>query len=246
MTRALQLRAALTGSVEDEIRRGRRNVERALGAAVNEYGEDLQSRWRADVAGSRLAKGPTLAKAIRLAKYPNNGLDPAVLVYVNKSAVKIIAAFESGGTVRSKQGKFLLVPNPRVWPGGRVRRARSSSGGGSGGQSSELIAAISRFGPLTFVPARPGRPAMLIATASYNSRSGRFRMQSRTARQSQREGRGFANGATTIVVFWLVKETRQEKLLRGAQIRHRARTAAPRAIDRLFIRNMSTDTGSGR
>lgn len=61
------------------------------------------------------------------------------------------------------------------------------------------------------------------------SRPGTFRKASATALRT-------GNGLTTIVVFYLVKEARLPRMLRGNVIRERAQRNAAAAVDRLFIR----------
>lgn len=234
------------GDYDAEIENGRKTVVRSLRAATFEFGEDVQSRWRADVQGSGLASAGKVARTIRLNKYPNEnrngGMSPAVLVYTNWP--RVMAAFERGSVIRSRRGKFVLVPNPEVWPGGRVRSARRHHRDDADG-SAELKAAERRFGPLRFVPARTGKPAMLVADVRFSQKTGRFSRLSHAARTALDDRSFHVAGAATIVVFWLATETRQKKRLRGAQIRERARRAAPNAVDRLFKRNMNYGGGDG-
>lgn len=233
---SLQLRAALTGDFDKEVGKGLKRVEGALQGAFFEYGGDLQGKWRRDVEASRLANGARAAKTIRLARYKNKGLNPATLVYTTWP--KVMAAFERGGTIRAPAGKMFIMPNPEVWPGGRVRQASRSAGAGWSG-SHELQAAKARFGDLRFVPPISGRPGMLVAEAIYSEKTGRFRRDRRKDRDTARgEGVRFAKGATTVVVFFLTREFRQPRLLRGNVIRARAERDAPESINRLFIRNM--------
>lgn len=243
MTVALQLGAAVVGSFDREIAEAGRRVERSLQGAVFGYTDErLLMPWRADIERSGLAKGRALAFTVRQENYPNKGMNPAALVYVRKSAVHVIAAFESGPTIRASRGKYLLIPNPEVWPGGRVRRARSSAGG-RGDQSETLQAAIARWGPLSFVPPRAGRPGLLVATARYDSVRGRFKKL--TSRQQEAQSRGVSPWqSTSVVVFFLVKEARVPRLLRGRDIRARAAAGADRAIERRFVYLMEASEGA--
>ena len=61
------------------------------------------------------------------------------------------------------------------------------------------------------------------------TRPGSFRKASATALRT-------GNGLVTIVVFFLVKEARLPRMLRGSVIRERAARNADAAVDRLFIR----------
>lgn len=222
---ALQLQAALTGSVDAEIARGLDRVERALFAALNDYASDLQARWRQDIAQSGLRNAGALTKTIRRKGYRNSGLDPAAVVYSNFPIIQ--RAFEDGGTIRSQSGNFLLVPNPDVWPTGRVPQPRRGRGNGAGA----VAIAEQRFGPLRMIY-RPGKVALLVAEVRASRKHANvFRRASDTAR---RRGE-----LTTIIVFFLVKQVRLPRLLRGKVIRARAEQSSAAAIDRMFTAYMN-------
>lgn len=226
----LQLHAALQGNFEKEQKAALTRIERAVQAALFDVAGDLQSKWRQDVASSGLRNAQRLTKTIRVRHYKNNGLNPASQVY---STFPIIQrAFEQATVVRSSNGFYLPIPNPDVWPGGRVVRP-----GGRGGQRNNTIAlAEQRFGPLRFIY-RPGKASLLVAEVRGSaSRPGAFRRASATAMRT-------GNGLTTIVVFYLVKEARLPRMLRGSVIRDRARRNSAREVDRLFVRYFEQDTG---
>ena len=183
----------------------------------------MQTKWRQDIAQSGLRHAERLTKTIRLRKYKNRGLNPAAQVYSNFPIIQ--RAFEQATVVRSTQGFFLPIPNPDVWPGGRVVRPSRN-----GAQRSNTIAlAEQRFGPLRFVY-RPGKASLLVAEVRGSAtRPGSFRKASATALRT-------GNGLVTIVVFFLVKEARLPRMLRGSVIRDRAARNADAAVDRLFVR----------
>lgn len=223
MTTFSQLKAAVLGDFDKEMDEGLERVTGSLQAALFDYAVDTQTKWRQDVEQSGLRNAGRLTKTIRLRKYKNRGLNPAAQVYSNFPIIQ--RAFEQATTVRSPNGHFLLIPNPDVWPSGRVPRP----GGRSGQRNNTLAIAEQRFGPLRMVY-RPGKASMLVAEArSSASRPGTFRKASATA---LRTGRGL----TTIVVFFLVKEARLPRMLRGSVIRERALRNANAAVDRLFTR----------
>lgn len=228
----LQLSVALRGDFDREVEAGRRAATGAMQKAVFAYGEDVQSMWRQDITGSGLAKSAQLAKTIRLRKYPNKGLDAAALVYSNFPLIQ--RAFESEKTLKAHTGKYLLVPNPEVWPTGRASRARSGSGLG-GNYSQTWYAGLRRFGDLRIVPPRAGRPGLVVADARFSVKTGRFGKLTNTQRDALRGG-GSVKGQTTIIVFFLVRQTRQPRLLRGSEIRRRARANAAGRIQQLFVR----------
>jgi len=225
-----QLKAALIGDFDKETNAALKHVEGSIQWALFDYAEDTQAKWRQDVAQSGLRNAQRMTKTIRVRKYRNRGLNPAAQVY---STFPILQrAFEQATTVRSPNGHFLLIPNPDVWPSGRVPRP-----GGRGGQrNNTLSVAEQKFGPLRLVY-RAGKASMLVAEArSSASRPGTFRKASAT---SLRTGRGL----TTIIVFFLVKEARLPRMLRGNVIRERAQRNAAAAIDRLFVRHFEQPGG---
>lgn len=220
----LQLRAALVGDMDKEMSAALDLVERSLAAAVFEYAAEGQTKWRADIQGSGLANAAGLARTIRLNKYRNKGLDPAALIYSKFPVIQ--HAFEAETVVRARKSRYLAIPNPQVWPGGRARRPRRTSG-----QDFDIIAtAEKRFGPLQFVH-RPGKAALLVAQVRQSAaRPGTFRRASDTARRTGR-------GLVSVVVFFLVREGRLPRMLRGSVIRERIGRNAPASIDRLYVRN---------
>ena len=220
---SMQLHAALRGDFDKATNNALVRVQMAMQAALFDYASETQTKWRQDVEQSGLRNSGRLTKTIRLRKYKNRGLNPAAQVYSNFPIIQ--RAFEQATTVRSPNGHFLLIPNPDVWPTGRVPRP-----GGRGGQRTNTLAlAEQRFGPLRLIY-RPGKASLLVAEArSSASRPGAFRKASATA---LRTGRGL----TTIVVFYLVKEAKLPRMLRGNVIRDRAARNADAAVDRLFVR----------
>ncbi|WP_312126564.1 DUF6441 family protein [Brevundimonas sp.] len=218
-----QLRAALRGSVDEEIGKGLKQTEVAIQAALFDFAGTLQDKWRVDVAQSGLRNAVRMAKTVRLRRYPNQGLDPAALVY--SSFPLLQRAFEQATTVRSKNGLWLVVPNPEVWPQGRVRRQ-----GGRGARQRESTVGIAerRFGKLRFVY-RPNGASWLVADARKSrTRAGTYRYASATAKQ-----RG---NVEEVIVFYVVREARLPRMLRGNVIRDRARRDADATIDRLFVK----------
>lgn len=226
MSFALQVRAALLGSYEQEIAAGRRRVEQAIQAAMTEVAAALQDNWRADMEGSGLAKAGILSRTIRKTVYRNQGLDPASVIYSNFPVIQM--AFERAETIRARNGRFLLVPNPAVWPGGRLRRPRSNAAGVDAVQT-----ARARFGELTFVPPRAGRAGLVLAQAKFSEKTGRFR------KAKANQSGAYTGAVATIVVFFVVRQARQPKMLRGAAIRRRAEASFPQDLQRAFDRNLS-------
>lgn len=203
----LQLTTALRGDFDEEVAAGLAHVERALTAGVFEYVDEIQDTWRADIERSGLANGDKLAKTIRADHYRNRGLDAAGRVFSKFPIIQL--AFEADQTVRSQNGAYLLVPNPDVWPGGRVRLPA-----GRGGRSTTLKVAERAFGKLRFVY-RQGKTSLLVATRA----------------------------GEQVIVFFLLPQVRLPRMLRGKDIRNRARREAPERIQQLYVKHFEADTG---
>lgn len=218
---ALQLRAAVVGDLDKEIAEGLARYQQATQAALWLAAEKLQGQWRQDVASSGLAKAAAMSKTIRTRKYPNKGLDPAALVYSTFPLLQ--RAFEAAKTITARGGKYLLIPNPDVWPGGRIRRARGQ--GTAGGAS--IQTARARFGELRFIPPRNGRAGLIVAEVGHSAKTGKFRAIKSPNSRSAR---------TTIIVFYVVRKARQERRLRGDVIRARAERSFAADMQRDFDR----------
>ena len=234
--RFIQLRAALLGDFDKEIAAGRRNVETALGGAMEELGVEVVGKLRQDVAASALRNGERLKTAAwRHKTYGRgNSLEPAAWIYSRIPI--IIQAFENGQTIKARGGKGLLIPNPEVWPNGRARLGRGKTMG-------DLWAmAEARFGELRVVK-RAGKTTLVVAMVRESAkRPGTFRKASATAQRKAAAG-NYA-GLTTVVVFVISKTAKQPRLLRGDVIRTRVQRDAPRRLDTLFIQHFAA-VGTG-
>ena len=221
---SVQLRAALQGTFDAEMKAGLSQVQSALQKAIFEYAQETQTKWRQDILASGLSNAQKLAKTVRVKRYPNEGMNPAAQVYSTFPLIQ--RAFEQGEIIRSRDGNWLTIPNPDVWPGGRVRRQ-----GGRGVRERESSVGIAerRFGPLRFIY-NPHGASMLVTDARRSkTKAGTFRYASATATR-----RG---NVETIVVFFLVKQARLPRMLRGKVIRDRAARNADASIERLFARH---------
>lgn len=236
----VQLRAALDGSFEYEIEAARGNVVNALGLSMEELADELVGKLQHDFTSSGLRNAARLRGAAWKRKLYGKGrsLEPSAWIY--SKIPLIIQAFENGQTIRAKGGGSLLIPNPDVWPGGRVRR-------GSRGMTLGSLWAVAeaRFGPLRMIR-RPGRTTIVVAEVRASAaRPGTFRKASATAMRRRAEGK--LVNLVTVVVFVVAREVSQEKRLRGAEIRRRAARDAPGRMDRLFLKYFAeVDRGGQR
>lgn len=236
----LQVGAALIGSFEQEVAKGRRRVETSLFAATSEYGAEVQARWRADIESSRLANAGALRKTIRLKAFRNKGLNPAVVVWSKFPVIQ--RAFEQSVMIKGKDGAYLAVPTEaagkRAWAAGSPPDSR-----GRGGQRQRITPGgfERRTGmKLRFVYRRNGPSLLVVDNAKMSRRRGGTAVpysKGRNAKLYGPEGR-------TIVIFILIKQVRTPRLLRGSEIRRRVAANGAARVDRLFIKHFESDTGA--
>lgn len=224
----LQLKAALLGDLDVELAHGRMRVERSIRRAVSEAGIELRDKLRADLLQSGLVGASKLTKTWRTKDYPKAGratLNPATEIRSNFSLVQ--RAFEEGVTIKAHDGKWLAIPNPKVFP----RRVRKRKG------QNQVALAEARFGKLRFVPLAGNRKlALLVAEVrASKGKSGGYRKPTAAARQ-----RGDYEEQA---IFFLVREAKLPRLLRGDVIRRRAERDAPARIAQLFARFFEQEDG---
>lgn len=229
----IQLRAALDGSFEYEIEAARGNVVNAMGLAMEELADELVGKLRYDFQTSGMNRAQRLSGAAWRRKLYGVGksLEPAAWVF--SKLPLIVSAFENGQTIRARGGKGLLIPNPQVWPAGRVQAGRGRMTG-----ASLWAMAVARFGELRVVK-RPGKTTLVVAEVRESgARPGTFRKASATAQK--RAAAGKASGLATVVVFVIAREANLPRMLKGEVIRARALANAPRRMDALFLKYFSS------
>jgi hypothetical protein len=213
----LQLHAALSGTFEEEIGSAQAWLEQAVTRALDDASENFLTKLREDVRQSGLKGAERLRTTWRKRRYPERdfSLDPAAFVY--SKMPQVVAAFEKGATVTSPDGKWLTIPNPTVWPR-RFRRLR--------GDASMLATAEARFGKLRFVYRAGHQVAYLVAELRASQKSpGKFRKASARAMKT-------GTDLSTVIVFFLVRQARLPRLLKGATIRERAKRDFPADVGR--------------
>lgn len=224
----LQLKAALVGDYEKEIAEGRSRIERSIRRAVSEAGVELRDKLRADLLASGLVNKAKLTKTWRTKDYPRgrvSTMNPATEI---RSTFPIVQrAFEDGVTIRANDGKWLAIPNPKVFPQ-RLRRRRGQS---------QVAIATARFGKLRFVTI-PGNSKLALLVAEVRASKGKrggYRAPTAAARQ-----RGDYEEQA---IFFLVKQSKLPRMLHGDVIRRRAERDAPTRIAQLFVRFFEQDNG---
>jgi hypothetical protein len=195
----MKLAAAIVRSLQADMRAELRDIEHAVATGTRDAGRGLKTELRRQVASTGL--GQRLANSWRDKHYSNQRLDAASLVYTK--APQIIRAFDEGGVVRSKRGRFLAIPTENAPRKGTDGRRISPS-----------TFPEHRFGRLRLVP-RPTGPSLLVVDglrASFSRKSGQLRGFRRATDRARARGEGL----TTVVMFLLVPQVKLRKRLEVA------------------------------
>jgi hypothetical protein len=172
-----------------EHRKAERAVTRGIGSTIAE----IKTKWRGEVATTL---GQRLSKAVRGQVYPQGEPSARAAGMVWTKAAKIIAAHESGATIRSANGFWLAIPLPAAGRGNR------------GGRITPGDWEKRRGRRLRFVYRR-GRTAMLVDDGTVLARAGKRGRDGiwRAARGSR------ARQKDPVAIFALVPQVRLKKRL---------------------------------
>jgi uncharacterized protein DUF6441 len=135
-------------------------AEQAVTLGVTQAGERLKSDWRAQITGAGL--GAKLARTIRMARYPKQGISIGAASLIWSKTPQIIGAHDEGALIRSSNGFWLAIPTPVA----RERFRRGPLDPGIWERRPGM--------PLRFIYRR-GRPSLLVADNARFTRSGRIR-----------------------------------------------------------------------
>lgn len=193
---------ALEGRFEEVIDVAGEAVRMASWTAVKEAAEITQRELRQDLRSAGLE---TLEGTWRLEMFPSRAgqaNNPAAWIY--SRAEYIVAAFEEGVTIRSRDGSLMAVPIPDS-PARDLRNPR--------GPETKVDEARRRFGELKVVPGVPGvRPAMLVAEGVGYTPTGRL------SRRKRLKSGNWGKGVASVPLFFLVPQVRLEKRLNVQRI----------------------------
>lgn len=205
-------------------------VNKAALSALDETATKGKEMLRAEVRraglareGAQLGKGSgrSLANAIRSDVFPNKGdpRGPAALIYIQPSAIKIYRSFEEGLRITPRDGKYLAIPIP----GSPASREEF---GGLGGRKAGGMTVLDKFRQrgieMAVVPARNGRPAMLVANNVRLSAAGKLSpikrrkegLPEQAWKASSKKGFNYAKGSASVPLFFLVEHAQMPKRLR--------------------------------
>lgn len=190
----MRLTAIPQGDPQDLIERDILAGEGAVTRAMRSAGQTLKANWRGQVRGAGL--GSRLANTVRGEAYPkgSTSLNAAALVWTK--APEIIAGFEDGITIQSKDGFYLAIPT-------------QAAGRGPRGARMTPLTWERRHGMrLRFVYRRTG-PSLLVADDARLTKKGSAIQK----RGKRRKRDGILTGAQTVPIFILVPKVRIGKRL---------------------------------
>lgn len=221
-----QMELALSGELQAYLDAADELVLTTAKAAVSTIAEEGRDRLRAMVRRAGLARegaqagkgtGRSLANAVRYDVYPRGARlarNPAALLYVQPSAVRIFEAFEKGATITAERSRFLTVPIPGS------PASRAEFGAKPRGQS-VLEKLKARGIEVAFVKATASRPAMLVANGVRLTATGRLSrikkrkegMPEQAFNPRSKKGFSYAKGEASIPLFFLVPRVNIPKRL---------------------------------
>ena len=211
----MRLKAAIEGDLKQYMKEEYHTAERAVTMGVREATNGLKLAMRRQGHSSGL--GQRMANTWRGDIYPRgkNSIRAAGLVYTKAS--KIMAGFDEGTVIKSKDGWWLAIPTPnapkRGMGGKRINPSNFPE---------------HRYGKLRFVYRRNG-PSLLVVEnvqASYSRKTGDMRGFRKASQRNLKTGRNLS----TAVMFWLVPQVKLPKLIRFDEEAKRWYDKLPRLI----------------
>lgn len=167
----MRLRAAIRGDLRRMMENERRNLAVGIKAGVREETDTLKDDYRKLTAAAGLPAG--LQRAWRSRIYPK-GASANAAGYVFSKAPRIHAAFATGGEIRARNGRFLVVPLPVAIRLG-LHRSMERSRGSRPRRWSNVAAALDRFGALRMVKLSGGRFFLVADNVTSTGRRSRTR-----------------------------------------------------------------------
>ncbi|PJK29952.1 DUF6441 family protein [Minwuia thermotolerans] len=105
----MRLEAAIRGDLKKIVSAEVRQARRAINAGMREAGKGLRDDMKAHVRQAGLGKFAT--RWVFRVNRPREPMDMSVAVFPRGTATRtIIGAFDTGGIIRPKQGRYLAIP----------------------------------------------------------------------------------------------------------------------------------------
>ena len=211
-----RLEAALEGNLEHYMADELAIAKEAVTHGIQDTAGVLKGALRQDVIRGGL--GRRLSRSWQSDNYPRSGASLGAASVVYTKAQKLIRAFDEGATIRSDDGFFLAIPSEAAPKTGMGRKRLTPS------NFPEHY-----YGPLRFVYRRNGASLLVVDNlrARGGKRAGTFAPASKRARRT-------GDGLTTVVMFYLVPQTRLRRRLNVGSIAAAVTGDVARNIDVAF------------
>lgn len=227
---ALGLGLAIQGSLEKQLEAQVGAIARSARQGVQEATDGLKSDLRTLV---RPVLGQRAANAIRGDVFPKRAsvltLTPAGTVWIRwRRGEEVLAALQTGATIRARGGDYLAVPTENV---PKTPRGRG------GGRRFTISEVEQRFGQIIWIPGP--RPGQLLAAVRASRTKRGFRALRSNARASTRRR------AELVVMFILVPQVQMPRRLNFEGPARRWQKAVPALVARNFLRESRRASGRG-
>lgn len=184
----MRFAAAISGDLRQHMAQEIAAAEAAVTSGIRLAGAGLKADWRGQVISAGL--GDRLARTIRDQYYPKGRNSIAAATVVYSRASQIVAAFDRGVIIRSKNGFWLAIPTPAAGKGFRGARITPAQWEQRTGMR------------LIFIYRRNG-PSLLVAQRARIAKSGKaVASRSKTGR-----------GQVSAIIFYLVPQVTLRKRL---------------------------------
>lgn len=194
----MKLKMAFEGNLKKYMKEEYQTAERAVTIGIREATNGLKHSMRRQVHSSGL--GQRMANTWRGDIYPKgqNSIRAAGMVY--SKASKIMAGFDEGTVIKSKNGWWLAIPTPNA-----------PKKGIGGKRITPSNFPEHRFGKLRFIYRRNGASMLVVdnVQASYSRKTGELRGFRKASQRNLKTG----NKISTAVMFWLVPQVKLPKLI---------------------------------
>lgn len=158
---------------------------------IRSSGTKLRARLQLDAQSSL---GPKIANAWRMKQYPEGQESAKAAALIYTKAPNIIDAFDKGSLIRpTRGGRYLAIPTPNA------RRVRGEKVNPRSFEAAGI--------KLQFIPARRGKPALLVNRDDFASRRGGGVSFRNTTKTGKRRGR-----SQFTVFFILIPQVKLQKL----------------------------------
>lgn len=187
----MRIKSAFEGSLKKYMEAEYREAERAVTSGIRRATDGLKSSMRAQVTSSGM--GRKMANTWRGEVYPKgqNSIRAAGLVYTRAS--EIMAGFDKGTVIKSKDGWWLAIPTPNA-----------PKHGVGGKRITPSNFPEHRYGKLRFVYRKQGASLLVVDNVRPTKRG-----IGKAGKRALKSGRGLS----TAVMFWLVPQVKMPKLI---------------------------------